>query len=66
VLERAIDVARDLASMPAGAYSRIKHQFRAKAIAQIEKLNAEQSDPMLDSWVSAEAAEASDSIPRAR
>jgi enoyl-CoA hydratase len=65
VLERAIYVARDLASMPAGAYSRIKHQFRAKAIAQIEKLNAEQSDPMLDSWLSDEAAEASDSILRA-
>jgi len=64
VLERAIDVAKDLASMPAAAYARIKHQFRAKAIAEIEKLNAEQSDPMLDSWVTGEAAEASDSILR--
>lgn len=62
VLDRAIDVARDLASMPAGAYARIKHQFRAAAITQIETLNAEQSDPMLESWVSDEAAEASDSI----
>ena len=62
VLERAIEVAQDLASMPAAAYARIKHQFRAKAIEQIERVNAEQSDPMLDSWVSDEAAEASDAI----
>ncbi len=65
VLDRAIDVAKDLASMPAGAYARIKLQFRAEAITQIEKLNAGQSDPMLESWVSDEAAEASESILRA-
>ncbi len=64
VLARAIDVAQDLASMPADSYGRIKRQFRAKAIAQIEQLNADQSDPMLASWVSDESAEASESILR--
>lgn len=64
VLERAIEVARDLASMPAGAYARIKHQFRAEAIARIEQLNAEQSDPMLESWVDDEAVPAAQAILR--
>jgi enoyl-CoA hydratase len=62
VLDRAIEVGRDLGSMPAGAYARIKHQFRVEAIAEIEKLNAEQSDPMLESWVSDEAIDASTSL----
>ncbi|MAG33526.1 MAG: hypothetical protein CL908_21830 [Deltaproteobacteria bacterium] len=61
VLDRAIDVANDLASMPAAGYARVKQQFRAGAIAEIEELNAKQSDPMLDSWVSAGATEASSS-----
>jgi len=64
VLPRALDVAQDLASMPSEGYARIKQQFRAQAIAQIEKLNAEQSDPMLTSWVNDEAAAASESILR--
>ncbi len=62
VLERAVEVARDLASMPADGYARIKQQFRAAAIEKIEQINAEQSDPMLDTWVSGEAAEASDAV----
>jgi hypothetical protein len=62
VLDRAIEVGRDLGSMPISAYARIKHQFRADAIAEIERLNAEQSDPMLDSWVSDEAVDASDAL----
>jgi enoyl-CoA hydratase len=62
VLDRAVDVARDLADMPTEGYARIKHQFRATAIAQIERLNAEQSDPMLAGWVSDEASKASDAV----
>jgi enoyl-CoA hydratase len=59
VLVRAVEVAEDLATMPADGYARIKRQFRAEAIAEIERLNTEQSDPMLQSWVSDEAATAS-------
>lgn len=59
VLSRAIEVARDLASMPADSYRRIKQQFRSEAIAAIEKLNRDRSDPMLESWVSPDAATAS-------
>ena len=62
VLERAIEVARDLASIPPDAYRRIKQQVRGAAIARIEQLNATDSDPMLEDWVSPEAQQASASI----
>ena len=48
--------------MPADSYARIKHQFRSEAIAAIEQLNRDQSDPMLQSWVSDRAVEASSDI----
>ena len=62
VLERAIEVARDLASMPADGYRRIKHQVRRAAIARIEQLIATDDDPMLQGWLSPEAKQASASI----
>ncbi len=62
VLERAIEVARDLASMPADGYRRIKHQFRRAAIERIEQLIATDADPMLEGWLSPEALKASAAI----
>lgn len=62
LLPRAMEVAQDLASMPADSYARIKHQFRGEAIAAIDRLNKDQSDPMLRSWVSESAVEASSGI----
>jgi enoyl-CoA hydratase len=62
VLERAIEVARDMASIPADAYRRIKRQVRGDAIARIEELNATDADPMLDGWVSPEAPEAAAAV----
>ena len=62
LLPRAIEIAHDLASMPADSYARIKHQFRAEAIASIDRLNREQSDPMLQSWVSEEAVAAASGL----
>jgi len=64
VLDRAIEVARDMARMPADGYRRIKHQFRQEALARIERVNATGSDPMLQSWVSSEAPNASASVLR--
>jgi enoyl-CoA hydratase len=55
VLERAIEVARDMAGIPADAYRRIKHQVRGAAIDRIAEINATDADPMLEGWVSAEA-----------
>jgi len=59
VLERAIEVARDMASMPADAYRRIKHQVRRDAIAQIDEVIAANGDPMLAGWLSPDARAAS-------
>jgi enoyl-CoA hydratase len=62
VLERAIEVARDMATMPADSYQRIKRQVREAAIARIEEINATGSDPMLEAWVSPDAPEAAAAV----
>lgn len=62
LLERAMEVARDLASLPADGYRRIKYQLRRAAIEQIEELVAADSDPMLQTWLDPEAAAASAAI----
>jgi enoyl-CoA hydratase len=62
VLERAIELAGDMASLPGDAYHRIKHQVRGAAIAQIEQLNATGSDPMLEGWISPGAEDASAAV----
>jgi enoyl-CoA hydratase len=62
VLERSIEVARDMASMPADSYRRIKHQVRRAAIAQIEEVIATDGDPMLEAWISPEAENASAAV----
>jgi enoyl-CoA hydratase len=59
VLPAAIEVARDLASMPREAYARIKRQLRARTIAFIEDVLARGSDPMLDAWITGDASAAS-------
>jgi enoyl-CoA hydratase len=62
VLERALEVAGDLASTPADGYRRLKHQVRGAAIRRIEQLIATDADPMLEDWLSPEAREAAAAI----
>ena len=62
MLERALEVARDMATMPPDGYRRIKRQVREAAIARIEEVNATGSDPMLEDWVSPDAPKASASV----
>jgi len=64
VLERALEVARDMATMPPDSYQRIKRQVRQAAITRIEEINATASDPMLQAWVSPDALKASASVLR--
>lgn len=52
VLARALEVARDLASMPAIGYGQIKRQLRAETLAAIEPAVAAGTDPLLDTWLS--------------
>jgi enoyl-CoA hydratase len=65
VLGRAIEVARDMASMPADGYRRIKGQVRRAAIARIEEVLATDADPMLEAWLSPEAGEAAAAVLKA-
>jgi enoyl-CoA hydratase len=62
VLERAMEVARDMASIPGDAYRRIKQQLRGAAVDRIAEINATDADPMLEGWVSADAPAAAASI----
>lgn len=64
VLDRAIEVARDMASMPSDSYRRVKHQVREAAIAKIQEVIALGADPMLEGWLSPEAREASAALLR--
>jgi enoyl-CoA hydratase len=59
MLDRALEVAEDMASMPADSYRKVKHQVRGAAFRKIEKVLSANSDPMLQSWLSAKAPEAS-------
>jgi enoyl-CoA hydratase len=62
LLERALEVAGDLASRPADGYRRLKHQLRRAAISRIEEFIASDTDPLLENWLSPEAQEAADAI----
>ncbi len=62
VLARACEVARDMATIPSDAFSRIKRQVRAEGIARLEELEAAGSDPMLEHWFGDEAAGAAAAV----
>ena len=59
VLERALEIAVDLASMPRDAYGRIKAQVRRETIEALEELGRSDSDPMLKDWIGPSAKAAS-------
>lgn len=59
VLDRAIEVARDMTDIPADSYARVKHQVRAAALAKIKEVVSRGSDPMLEHWLSPQAEAAS-------
>ena len=64
VVPAAIEVARDLAGIPPDAYARIKRQLRGATIARIDDIIANGSDPLLESWLTAEAPAASAALLR--
>ena len=66
VLARAVELAKDRAAMPAGAYGKIKRQVRAAAIEQLTHVVEQEDDPMLQDWVSAEASTASSGLLKSR
>jgi len=48
VLDRAIDVAKELAELPADAYARTKSELRADTLARLREASA--ADPLLRDW----------------
>jgi enoyl-CoA hydratase len=59
VLDRAVEVARERAALPADAYGKIKGQLRATALQRIRDANEGGDDPFLESWLTADSASAS-------
>jgi enoyl-CoA hydratase len=51
VLERALEVAAELATLPASGYGLMKHQLRGPAIAAIEHAITSGDDPLLRAWL---------------
>jgi enoyl-CoA hydratase len=60
VLERALEVARELAELPPRAYAEVKRQLRGAALDAIEA--AVEKDPMGGAWLHAETAVAAEAI----
>jgi enoyl-CoA hydratase len=58
-LPRALELARELAELPAETYARVKHQLRAETIAATAEIVATGGDPLLDGWLGDETREAS-------
>ncbi len=50
-LPRAVAVARELAALPRGAYTGIKRQLRARALASNADVMATGADLLLDAWL---------------
>jgi enoyl-CoA hydratase len=50
VLDRAMEVASDLASAPADGYVRIKQQLRGETCTRLQRVVDEENDPLLELW----------------
>jgi enoyl-CoA hydratase len=59
LLERALEVARELAALPRSTYWPIKRSVRSHALALIDDAISNRNEPMLDSWLNEETRKAS-------
>jgi len=62
LLSRAREVAEEMATLPRAAYGKIKRHLRAQALAKIEDALVNQNEPMLNSWLDDETAQASAAV----
>jgi enoyl-CoA hydratase len=62
LLDRAIEVALELAALPRDAYSRVKQQLRGGTVAALRAVVEGGADPMTGEWLGEEAAAASAAI----
>jgi enoyl-CoA hydratase len=58
LMRRALEVADELGGLPTDTYARVKRQLRGDLIAEFERIVAENDDPLVSSWLSAETADA--------
>jgi enoyl-CoA hydratase len=56
VLDRALVVARDLASLPSSAYAATKRRLRAGTLELAARLQAGEADPLGEAWTDADTA----------
>jgi enoyl-CoA hydratase len=62
VLERAVDVAKQLAELPGSGYGLIKRQLRGETIELAEQVVASGADPALASWLGEETRDAAAAV----
>lgn len=58
LLNRAMEVAREMAALPRTTYARIKRDLRAHARSLVDDAIDNRNEPMLESWLGAETIEA--------
>jgi len=58
LLDRALEVAREMAALPRETYARIKRTMRGPALARIDDAVLNQTEPMLESWLGDETRKA--------
>lgn len=51
VIDRAVAVAGELGELPRETYARVKRQLRGELLTELERIVAEEDDPLLDSWL---------------
>lgn len=64
LLPRALAVAGELAAHPADTFARVKAQLRGELVAELERIVSEEDDPLVESWLSAETAQAASATLR--
>jgi enoyl-CoA hydratase len=64
VLERAVEVARDMAAIPRDTYARIKRQLRADVMVRLEEIVDCGADPLLAAWLGSETGDAAAAVLR--
>ena len=64
VLDRALEVAGELAALPAHTYAYVKAQLRAPVIAEARRVLDGGSDPLAGAWVGGETAGAAAAVLR--
>jgi enoyl-CoA hydratase/carnithine racemase len=62
VLDRALEVAGDLAALPRSAYARVKDQLRGQTVAELTRVVEDGTDPMLGEWLGDESTAAASAI----